>query len=334
MLKSNFKPSAKQKTVFRRLIEILGNTHINNVKATDADLVLKYIQRLPSTKAAIFRNKTVIEILEHEPFNATFSIKNTNDYLIEYRALFKEMNRLYQIPNIFAGLTVKETDRKPKEKLSFNRNDLKILFSQPLFQSGEYENQYQFWTPLIALLSGARRVEIAQLRTYDIVQEGDIWYFNFNEEIQNWDDGYKKIKNRSSFRKTPVHLFLIDLGLLDFKNSLNQGRLFPDSGIWTDKEGYGRNIGEKFNKFSKQAGVARGKTFKSFRATVLSELERMGVTPRDINLVAGHVKDYPTVRETHYLDNRDLPYLFDQINKLDFSDELAGVRPKTDTDLL
>ncbi len=328
LLKKNFKPSSKQRTIFRRLIEMLGDIRIDKIKAQDANAVLRMIQELPASDSAKFRNKTVTEILRKKPFESTFSTKNINDYLIEYRALFNEMNRLYQIPNAFNGLIVKEINKQPKEKLSFDRNDLKLIFSQPLFKSGEYKNQYQFWTPLIALFSGARRGEISQLRTYDIEQEDGIWFFNFNENIQKGDDGNKKIKNTASFRKTPIHSFLIELGILHFKNSLDRGRLFPDSGAWTDKEGYGRYIGEKFNAFSKQAGVAHEKTFKSFRSTFLSELERMGVTDRDLVLLAGHVDEFPNVREKHYFDDKKLPYLFEQIKKLDFSDVLIGVKPK------
>jgi integrase len=214
-LKNTFKPNAKQTTIFRRLIEILGDIKINEVGPHQANTVLRTVRELPGSKAAMYRNKTVTELMTMGPFEQKFTEKNINDYMYDYRAFFNEMNRLYQVPNSFNGLIVKETDKKPKKRLSFDRNDLKLLFSQPLFQSGEYQKQYQFWTPLIALFSGARRVEIAQLRTYDIDKEGDIWYFDFNEEIQNWDDGDKKIKNTSSFRKTPVHPFLIELGLLN-----------------------------------------------------------------------------------------------------------------------
>jgi integrase len=64
--------------------------------------------------------------------------------------------------------------------------------------------------------------EVCQAYTSDIRQDQGIWYLDINE-----DQG-KRLKNRDSVRKVPLHHTLIDEGLLDYVQSLPAGQLFPD----------------------------------------------------------------------------------------------------------
>ena len=57
LLKKNFKPSSKLRTIFRRLIEMLGDIRIDKIKAQDANAVLRMIQELPASDSAKFRRQ-------------------------------------------------------------------------------------------------------------------------------------------------------------------------------------------------------------------------------------------------------------------------------------
>jgi hypothetical protein len=64
---------------------------------------------------------------------------------------------------------------------------------------------------LVALFSGARRTEIAQLKVRDVRQSpAGTWFFDFTAPA---DDQY--VKNASSARWTPIHPKLIEIGLCD-----------------------------------------------------------------------------------------------------------------------
>jgi hypothetical protein len=105
------------------------------------------------------------------------------------------------------------SEREPYEPFSIE--EMRRLFASPVFvenarpQGGRGEAA--FWFPLIALFSGARRTEIAQLKVGDVRQgEAGIWYFDFTSEGAD-----QNLKTASSARSVPIHSELIRLGLLD-----------------------------------------------------------------------------------------------------------------------
>src|SRR5439155_1689851 len=120
----------------------------------------------------------------------------------------------------------------------FTSEELKLIFSAPLYSGCQSDKEgyaipgperprgTRFWIPLIALHSGMRLNEICQLRVTDFKQspKGN-YYFDVNDE-----DG-KRVKNRPSKRRVPVHSVLLKLGILDFvrerANSGSQG-IFKD----------------------------------------------------------------------------------------------------------
>ena len=73
-----------------------------------------------------------------------------------------------------------------------------------------------FWLPLIALLTGARQNELAELRIEDLRQdvESGRWFFDIGTE------GGRSIKTASSRRKVPMHPHLEHVGLLRYRQSL------------------------------------------------------------------------------------------------------------------
>jgi integrase len=117
-------------------------------------------------------------------------------------------------PNSFhVGLEIASAERNPYEP--FSAPELKRLFASPVFVAGERpvggRGEAAFWFPLIALFSGARRTEIAQLKVGAVRQgEQGIWYFDFTNEGED-----QSLKNALSARSVPVHSELIRLGVLE-----------------------------------------------------------------------------------------------------------------------
>jgi integrase len=78
---------------------------------------------------------------------------------------------------------------------------------------------------LIALYTGARQAEIAQLRLSDLNKRDGIWVFSISDAGEE-----QRVKTRAAIRKVPVSQRL-DLGLVDYAEALRkhgQDRLFPD----------------------------------------------------------------------------------------------------------
>ena len=74
--------------------------------------------------------------------------------------------------------TVKSPKKKDaKKRLPFSSDDLCRLFQSDSYLKGQIKRASEFWIPLIALFTGARLAEIAQLHCSDIYEEQGVWVF-------------------------------------------------------------------------------------------------------------------------------------------------------------
>lgn len=130
---------------------------------------------------------------------------------------------------------------------AFTVEELNAIFAAPIFTGcKDDERGYatpgvnvlkraRFWAPLIALFSGMRANEIAQLRTDDIQQsERGTWFIRVTDKGLD-----QRVKNAASRRVVPVHSHLRGLGFLSFveeKRAKGSDRLFPELPL--DGQGY------------------------------------------------------------------------------------------------
>ena len=117
---------------------------------------------------------------------------------------------------------LRETDPEDdQDKFApFSRDDLRRIFAGPVWQGCQSAGRRTrpgdlvikdalYWLPLIAAYTGARREEIAGLAPEDIVTEDGIAAFHFRPtEI-------RRLKNRPSQRKVPIHPHLLELGFME-----------------------------------------------------------------------------------------------------------------------
>jgi integrase len=150
------------------------------------------------------------------------------------------------------------------------------------------------WVALIALYTGMRLEEIAQLTTADIREEGTngatVWVIDIHNV------GTNKLKNETSARLVPVHFALVQAGLLDYVKALKAGPLFPGLTRRASKGGkVGARLGELFRKLLVRLGLKRaGLCFHSFRHTVGTGLDVAGVAESDSARILGHAQKTQT----------------------------------------
>jgi integrase len=187
------------------------------------------------------------------------------------------------------GFEIAAKDREPYEP--FTSEELRKLFASPVFAAGERpvggRGEAAFWLPVIALYSGARRTEIAQLKARDVRQSAEgLWFFDFTAS-----DDDQSVKNLASARVTPVHPELIGLSLLDYVQSRlalsSKAALWPgfqpsvdrSAASWT--KWFGRYLGAHVTENPR-------KTFHSFRHTFKRACRDAGI-PEEIHAaLTGH----------------------------------------------
>lgn len=179
----------------------------------------------------------------------------------------------------------------PKARIAFSADDLNLLFRSPIYTNnfrpigGGCEAAY--WLPLLALFTGARIEELAQLRVEDVRQAPGLGYFL---NISDIDHG--QLKNQASRRRIPVHGELIDCGFLDYQATLPAtSPLFPD----LKRNPRGKLGGYFSNYFSgylrKKVGITDPrKVFHSFRHTFKDSCRNAGIPEEVHDALSGHTR--------------------------------------------
>ena len=276
-------------------VHTFGHAVANQLK----DTLMKLPPRINSSPR--YRDKTIEELLtmDHPKLR---SIRTINKGIHRMGAVLKYgVRHGYVEKNPMEGLILKEKKSKQDRRENFSTTDLQKIFGAVQYQEDTFRTAYNFWMPVLALYTGARITELAQLYLCDFKQVDGLWCIDINDDT---DD--KKLKTQAAKRLVPLHPFLVDdLGLIRLVSIMKaQGhrRLFPD--ITRTRDGYGQTVSKWFGYYRKTIGItAPDKVFHSFRHTAISKLAHNGVDDHIIKAIAGHaentvtystyVKDYP-----------------------------------------
>lgn len=227
------------------LCELVGdNTALASVDAIKAAEVKKTLQALPKNrnKNPKTRGKTVQEMVAVADVEK-MDTRTVNEYLTVYQSFFGWAERQGHVQkNVFDGLQIKLGKRKANARVPFTRDQIKtILAALPEHTPEKSGKSFRYWGVMLAIYTGARLNEIAQLALDDIQQADGIWYLNVTDE---GEDENKRLKNDSSKRRVPVHAALLAAGFIERVQELRKARhtrLFPDL-EYQQGHGYGRGL--------------------------------------------------------------------------------------------
>lgn len=308
-----------------------GDISLTELSASKAREFKKALDGLPKNKEKIkaYKGKAIKELLDMNiPVQDKMSSGTKNTYIANLSTFMEwaiEQYSEYNLENHFVGKRFKSKSSSKDKRHSFSDEQLKILFSSPIYEGCAGENQVQryqkgkriikdslFWVPLIAAYSGARMEEILRLQSKDLYQDQGVWVFDINET-----DG-KKRKSNSSIRKVPIHPDLIKLGILD--HTRKSSKLLPFCDTPKSKEGtYSKEFSKKFGRVLRKYKVHKDKTsFHSFRHRFKDEMMKAGISKSERTALMGH--EYEDVHDKVYGD-ADIPtkVLHNAIRKISYS---------------
>lgn len=303
------------------LCEILDKkTDVQRILPSDAQRVKDALTNYPKNrqKNPLTRNMPLIKVLAMRDVEK-LDVRTLNKYLQTYSSMFGWAKRNgYVEKNVFDGLRVRFNKKQSKSARSaFSQDEIRIMLRELLHNElGLVREDYQKWGPLIALYSGARLNEIAQIHLSDIREVEGIWCFDLNDDGET-----KKLKTDTSRRCVPIHSRLIDLGVLKHVQALRESgvqKLFQDF-TYCQKNGWGRSLGRWFNdRFLVKLGIKdKGVSFHVFRHTVITGLYQAGVEEPIIQTIVGHER--LGVTQKHYFNaGYKTSQLRDALEMLDF----------------
>jgi len=235
-------------------------------------------------------------------FLASLDVSNRtrNNYAATLKCVFDCARRRGRFTgdNPFGGMKAKVA--RGSDRAPFTVEELQKLFDAMPRDTAPRKHSPETalpWAALIALYTGMRLEEVAQLSTADVREEkangATVWII----DVHNGGDNH--LKNESAARLIPVHSALVRAGLLDYVAGLKASRgtigastgpLFPGLTRRASKGGkVGARIGELFRKQLVAIGIKRkGLCFHSFRHTVAGRLDAAVVRQSDAARVLGH----------------------------------------------
>ncbi len=278
--------------VIGRFINVYGDIAAEDINGTIIREFKELLIKTPSVLSNKLRSLTLRQIVKETDSNYSgrmLSDSAINKHLSVLSSVLEwASNNSYfgdNWHNPVRGKTIKRKGLK-QDRMPFTEGDLSRIFSSDIYteqlrpKGGCGEASY--WIPVIGLYTGMRLEEIGQLLVSDIKREGDILYFDIN------DFDSKQLKNKSSIRKVPIHQTLLDLGLIDYVNSLEGMQLFPL--LKNDKYGkLTQNWSKWFGRHLRRIGITdSSKVFHSYRHGLKDALRNAGVDEAISDAITGH----------------------------------------------
>lgn len=322
---------------YRLFTNICGDRPLANYKRADARNFRETAERMPYDygKAALYRDLSPAEVIARyetlppEKRSSRLTQKTIKRHFSAMSKLWSEAIASGDVPeNIFTGFKFANTKRASDQRDMWDADELKALFSSPIWTGCANERQRgtkgdqiirdeKFWVPLITLFSGMRLEEICQLQTDDIREEDGIAYFDLNDRPP------RQLKNKNAVRKVPIHSELIHLGFLRYAESFGKRSyaLFPQLKPGGADNKFGHAFSKWFTRYRQQISVYRKNLdFHSLRHTATTCMHQADVNTMVIDHLTGHSTAGETAR---YTKGSALSQLAEAVEKirppLDFS---------------
>lgn len=314
--------AAQAKKTYSLWKEVCGDSRLDSYERADAQKFKDVMQDLPWDygKAGEFRGKGISEIVRIDetrtPKPERLATRTVKRHFAALSGLWRwAISEGMASSNPFLGFTFPSMLRANEQRDMWTLEELAALFATPVWLGCLSEGRRstpgslvirdeKFWLPIIAVFSGLRQEEIAQLHLEDIRKVDGHLVFDINARPP------RKLKNRNAVRKVPVHSTLLRLGLLDYTKGLKEtgaSLLFPNLKPGGADERLGHAFSKWFTRYRKDVGVYRkGLDFHSLRRTTTTMMQRAGVPIAAIDELTGHATPGETARYSHGLATSQL----------------------------
>jgi len=299
----------------RRFVDVIGNPGADRLTKDALRQYRAYLVGSPSRQGSRYRTIPEKElngmILRDEIPEEDRAGKDTvNLYITEINSFLKWATVQHDLPGWACQIMqrVKASGGRAgrasgeSSKRAFTVDEIRKMFSHEGFTEDGFNKAYRFWVPLIALFTGARVEEIAQMRVEDVREAAGVFCFDINDKED------KQTKNATSVRLVPVHPVLVEIGLKEYIEKLRKrgaSLLFPELAVKPGNKikRYGGPVVRWFTEFRDKVGVGgpmndegvycedgKEATFHSFRNTFVTECQRKGLELAMVQQVVGHSK--------------------------------------------
>lgn len=295
------------RSTVERFIELVGDV---DLPAIDRAAIARFrasIAKLPSRGDGI-RGLSTPELIaraeaEGLPLISEATIRNQLRALSAVLSHGVRMQLLTENPVIAGGAgraSARAATRRSaatRRRKDYTREELRAIFSGPAFMMSDWKlpradfGKAWYWLPLLLLYTGARREELAQLRSSDVRRSEDgIWHLDILATSDS-EDGERGVKTEASRRLIPLHSDLIARGLLEYRATVPEmGQLFPM--LRKNSAGYyGANFGKHWGNYLRDHVRLNSPVspMHGFRHTFKTLCRSAGIAEEVHDAITGHV---------------------------------------------
>lgn len=307
-------------------LAIIGDKALDAIDRADMRQFRDTLRRLPPnrSRSKAYKGKSIDEILAMEP-QKTLNVTTVNIIVEAVAGMLAWCVREGLLTtNPAEGLQIRDDRQAIELREAFSVEDLQRIFAHPKFSQGKFKYPAYFWVPLIALFTGMRLEEIAQLHCADLYQvEGsDIWVIDINDRGIDEKGFSKTLKNKNARRLVPVHKALREAGLLGYHaRAVKAGhiRLFPELRKGLKEAKLGKQPGKQFKAVVSAVlpPGAESKSFHSLRHTFADFYKQRGLQTDVFRQLYGH--EIPELASKQYGSKFPPELLYREvIEKLDY----------------
>jgi integrase len=325
----------------RALQEIVGEkTPMHGVTRQHIEKVCEVLRKVPRNMAQRYPQLSMekaIAAAERAGDKSVLSMRTVENYHVLISAIFREAQEEGIITeNPAKSRKLRNLFRKAKtpiQRALFTPEELTSIFHAPLYTGCQDDDrgysqpgpnvirQGRFWVPLLALFHGLRSNEACQLYTEDVRTQNGIVYLDIRESLDDEEKTDKRIKNRSSWRKVPLHPELLKMGFMEYveerRRDQSAPRLFPTLNKSVVTGRFSHLFSKWFGRFIESACGHRPRaTFHSFRHHFRTALMIAGVSREFVEALGGWTADGSSEIEYRHFD---LAELHSQISKIAYS---------------
>jgi len=304
------------------MLEVLKDRPATSVTHKDMMAMRDAISRMPANrnKSPEYRNRPLADVLAMKHIKP-ISVTTVNNILNRIAGfwLWAETHE-YIVKSPARHLFLRKSKRADEERAIYDKTELQVMLNVLARVSEPAARPERIWVSLIALHSGMRPNEIAQLYLDDVVEEGGVFCFRVNDTHPD-----QRVKNKNARRFVPVHPILLELGFKDYMAKVTPnatGRLFPM--LLRHRDGYFPYLGRWFQNINRSHITKdRKKVFYSIRHNFITALKQAGVDPHVNDELTGHAAQGEIKR---YAKPFFASVLLDSLKKVDYGLDMTAIR--------
>ena len=251
--------SRRYNHIFAALEQVIGaHRPLSSLSREDCRKVRDALRKLPVHASKRFPGMTFAEIIEKmddaEDEVERLAPTTVNSYIQNLNAMMNWAVREEWISKNPAGGLMGANLPRVKRR-GFRPDELQTVFDG--LAAERKSESWRWWIPLLAVLTGARCNEIAQLRVSDIRREGDIHYIAFSRfDASGKRVSDKRLKTEASERLVPLHETILNAGFVTWVSKFNDptGRLFCELGQGPNGN-YSHDVSKWFARYLDSVGL-------------------------------------------------------------------------------